>query len=151
MPIEQSYNFRRINDDLSTSGVVGAERLRELSAEGYEVVINLLPDSSEQAVADECDIVESQGIEYVHIPVDFQHPAVSDFQAFSRALDATQGKKIHIHCAANYRVSAFYAHYARVHRLWSETEAESFVHSLWEPQDYSGWPELIAALGIATT
>ena len=146
MSIEQSYNFRRINDELSTSGVVGAERLRELSAEGYAVVINLLPDSSEQAVADEYDIVESQGIEYVHIPVDFQHPAVSDFHAFARALDAAQGKKTHIHCAANYRVSAFYAHYARAHKHWSETEAESFIHSLWEPQDYSGWPEFIAAL-----
>lgn len=150
MPIEQSYNFRSINDDLTTSGVVGAERLRGLSAEDYEVVIDLLPDSSEQAVAGERDIVESQGITYVHIPVDFKCPTVSDFQVFVWALDAARGKKVHIHCAANYRVSVFYAHYARDHALWSEAEAESFVHSLWDPRDYSGWPEFIAALGIAT-
>ncbi len=149
MPIENSYNFRPITADLTTSGVVGAPRLQGLSAEGYEVVINLLPDSSEQAVADERDIVESQGIEYVHIPVDFQHPTAADFQAFARSLDSAQGRKVHIHCAANYRVSAFYAHYAKVHGRWSETEAEVFVRSLWEPQDYPGWPEFLAALNGA--
>ena len=146
MPIENCYNFRPITADLTTSGVVGTQRLQGLSAEGYEVVINLLPDNSEQAVADERDIVESQGMEYVHIPVDFQHPTAADFQTFARSLDTVQGRKVHIHCAANYRVSAFYAHYAKVQGLWSETEAEAFVRGLWEPQDYPGWPEFLAAL-----
>jgi protein tyrosine phosphatase (PTP) superfamily phosphohydrolase (DUF442 family) len=148
MPIKDSFNFRPITDTLTTSGVVGAERLRGLSAEGYQVLIDLLPESSPQAVADEREIVQSQGIDYVHIPVDFRHPRPSDFRAFAHALDAAPGKKIHIHCAANYRVSVFYAEYARALALWSDAEAEAFVGSLWEPRDYPGWPEFIAALGV---
>lgn len=144
MAIENSYNFRRISEMLTTSGVVGPNRLKGLSAEGYEVVVNLLPDTSEYAVPDEQDIIESQGVEYVYIPVDFKRPARSDFEQFVAALERAEGKKVHIHCAANYRVSAFYALYARQWGLWDAAEAEAFILDLWQPREYPGWPEFMA-------
>ena len=42
MGIEESYNFRRIADGVTTSGVVGAKRLAGLAGEGYGAVVNLL-------------------------------------------------------------------------------------------------------------
>lgn len=148
MAIENSYNFRRVSESLTTSGVVGPNRLKGLSAEGYQVVVNLLPGTSEYAVPGEQDIVESQGVEYVHIPVDIERPTRSDFEQFVAALERAEGKKVHIHCAANYRVSAFYALYARQRGLWDAAEAEAFILDLWEPREYPGWPEFIAeALG----
>jgi uncharacterized protein (TIGR01244 family) len=146
MAIEDSYNFRRVSDTLTTSGVVGAERLKELSALGYQAVINLLPDSSEFAVADERALVESQGIAYVHIPVDFGRPARADFEQFVAAMDNIDQKKLHIHCAANYRVSVFYSLYAQGKGLWDAEAASSFVSSVWEPRDHPGWPDFIAEI-----
>jgi len=146
MAIEDSYNFRRISDTLTTSGVVGAERLKELSALGYQAVINLLPDSSEFAVPDERALVESQGIAYVHIPVDFGNPARSDFEQFVAAMDDLGQKRLHLHCAANYRVSVFYSLYAQGKGLWDADAASSFVSDIWEPGDYPGWPDFIAEL-----
>ncbi len=144
MTIENSHNFRRVNDFLTTSGVVGAGRLAGLRSEGYDVVINLLPDESEYAVENEREIIEEQGVKYVYIPVDFKHPTLADYDRFVSAVERAKERKLHIHCAANYRVSAFYALYAESHGLWSHTEAETFIHNLWRPQERPGWPEFIA-------
>jgi len=154
--IEHSYNFRMISDRLTTSGVVGANRLEALASQGYEVVVNLLPDCSEHAVSNEQDIVESQRIEYIYIPVDFKErieyiyipvdfkvPGRTDLARFSEALDRLSDSKIHIHCAANYRVSAFYSLYAASRGHWSTDQATDFIHSVWRPGDYPGWSEFI--------
>lgn len=139
MSIEQSYNFRRVDEHITTSGVVSPGQLRNLRSEGYDAVINLLPSNSEHAVADEETIVRDQGVEYVHIPVDFEAPTHEDFRAFVDAMDARVDQKIHVHCAANYRVSAFYALYALRKGLRTEDEAMSFIHDLWNPADHPAW------------
>ncbi len=143
MAISNSYNFRQISDKLTTSGVVGAGRLKGLADEGYTAVINLLPDSSEYAVPDEQAIVEGQGVEYIYIPVNFAEPTEPDFECFCQALDDRPDSKLHIHCAANYRVSAFYARYAVSRGLWSKAEAQTLIEGLWDPQAYAGWPEFM--------
>jgi len=144
--IEGSYNFRSISDRLTTSGVVGRDRLGALASQGYQVVINLLPDTSEHAVPDERGIVESQQLEYIHIPVDFTNPKRTDFAQFSEVLDRVLNNKVHLHCAANYRVSAFYSLYAIQRGHWSAEQGAEFIDSVWRPADYPGWSEFIAEI-----
>lgn len=62
--IDDSYNFRVISDRITTSGVVVPDRLKALASQRREVVVNLLPASSEPAVSDERAIVESRTSEY---------------------------------------------------------------------------------------
>jgi len=143
MNIEASYNFRKINDMLTTSGTVHQDCLKTLSSQGYEAVVNLMPDESEYAVADERKIIESQKLEYMYIPVDFKQPKRSDFTEFSDVLDRMSERKVHIHCAANYRVSVFYALYAVINEYWSPDRAWKFIHDVWQPAEYPGWPEFI--------
>ncbi len=143
MSIEPSYNFRKIHDKLTTSGTVYPNCLNTLASQGYEVVVNLMPDSSDHAVPGERMTVESQGLEYIYIPVDFKQPKRSDFAEFSDALDRTSEKKVHIHCAANYRVSSFYALYADINGYWSHDRAWEFIHDVWQPTEHPGWPEFI--------
>ena len=143
MAIDQSYSFRRVNNQITTSGAVEASDLQHLSSEEYDAVINLLPDDNKDALADESRIVEEQGVQYFHIPVDFGAPNESDYSAFSRILDGLRGKKVHIHCAANYRVSAFYALYAVKDELWTQKYANEFIGSIWDPSDYPEWQEFI--------
>jgi protein tyrosine phosphatase (PTP) superfamily phosphohydrolase (DUF442 family) len=144
MGIEDSYNFRRIRSGLTTSGLASVDQLRGLRGEGYDAVINLLPDSYEHAVRDEARIVAEQGLDYVYIPVDFDHPTHADYEAFAQALDARTDRKVHVHCAANFRVSAFYSLYALRNRLCTEDEASEFVHSIWDPGEYPAWAAFIA-------
>ncbi len=92
MDIEASYNFRRVDGKLTTSGRVHPEGLKALASRGYEVVVNLLPDTSEHATPGEREIVESQSIEYIYLPVDFKQPKLSDFVLFSDAMDRIAGE-----------------------------------------------------------
>jgi uncharacterized protein (TIGR01244 family) len=144
MSIEDSYNFRRVHDGLTTSGLVSATQLGELRAEGYDAVINLLPDSHERAVTDEARIVREQGLDYVHIPVDFGAPTHADFEAFADAMDARTGQKVHVHCAANYRVSAFYGLYALQRGLCTAAEADELMRDIWDPADHPPWMQFIS-------
>jgi protein tyrosine phosphatase (PTP) superfamily phosphohydrolase (DUF442 family) len=144
MGIESSHNFRKVNNRLTTSGSVRPDVLKTLSSQGYEVVVNLLPDSSEYAVAGEEGIVESQNIRYIYIPVDFKQPTRLDFTKFSQALDELQDRKVHLHCAANYRVSAFYSLYQVCSKRWSLEQATQFIEDVWQPAAYSGWAAFMA-------
>ena len=144
MSVEDSYNFRRIDNRLTTSGLLSAEQLADLHTDSYDAVINLLPDSHDYAVHDEARIVGDQGIDYVYIPVDFEAPTHADLDAFAGAMDARRGQKVHVHCAANYRVSAFYGLYAQQRGLCSAEEAHELIHDIWDPADHPVWAVFIA-------
>jgi protein tyrosine phosphatase (PTP) superfamily phosphohydrolase (DUF442 family) len=145
MGIESSLNFRRVSDTVTTSGTVSAEDLAELRARGCEVVVNLMPDSSEYAIEGEESIVTGQGVGYVYLPVDFAAPNHEQLEGFAAAMDANAGRTIHVHCAANYRVSAFYSLYAMRQGWWSTEEADEHLRSIWTEGEYPVWDEFIAA------
>jgi uncharacterized protein (TIGR01244 family) len=144
MGIEQSFNFRRVSARLTTSGLVAVDQLHELRDEGYDAVINLKPDVEAEIGADEGRILADQGIDYMYIPVDFDAPTHADFEAFAAALDAHAEQKVHVHCAANYRVTAFYGIYAVGCGLWTEAEADRFVRDIWDPAEFPAWQAFIA-------
>jgi protein tyrosine phosphatase (PTP) superfamily phosphohydrolase (DUF442 family) len=145
MTVEDTFNFRRVTDRVTTSGLVNAEQLATLGSEGYQAVINLLPDSYEHAVHEEPDIVRGQGLDYVYIPVDFAAPTHDDFVAFSDAMDVHADDTVHVHCAANYRVSAFYGLYAQSRGRCTAAEADALIQDLWNSDDYPAWTEFMAA------
>lgn len=141
MSIDQAYNYRAVSDTVATAGILKPDQLAALGDAGIEVVINLLPDSSEYAVKNERQIIESQGIEYWYLPVDFSDPKLDEYEQFKGKLRQLEGKKLLIHCAANYRVSAFYSRYAIENGRWTKQEADRFMLSIWQPGDYPVWPE----------
>lgn len=143
MSISNAYNFNSIDAGLSTAGLLSPEQLASLRDEGYEVVINLLPDDSEYAIPSEQQIIEQQGVEYHYIPVDFAAPEKRDYHAFEKHLGASRGRKTLVHCAANYRVSAFYAIYAHRHLGWTTEQAQSFIHNQWQPREHPPWQQFV--------
>lgn len=138
--IEKAYNYRKINDSVATSGRVEPAQLAQLAAAGVEVVINLMPDSSQYAVPGEREMVENQGIEYLYLPVDFAAPTLADYDRFGQLMAMVGRRRVLIHCAANFRVSAFYSRYAIDRGLWSPEEADRFMLSIWQPQEHPPWP-----------
>ena len=80
---------------------------------------------------------------YHHIPVVWDNPQESDFAAFERLMQQLSAEKTLIHCAANYRVTAFYSLYAQKHLGWSAAQAAAFRASIWEGGDYPVWEKFI--------
>ena len=145
MSVDQAYNFRAIDDAVSTSGLLSEEQLAQLRASGYEAVINLLPHDSQYAIKNEESIVIGQGLDYLYVPVDFAAPTEQDYAAFVKAMQSCQGRtKVLIHCAANYRVSAFYSIYAYEYLGWPASRAWRHIESIWSPLENPPWDQFIA-------
>jgi protein tyrosine phosphatase (PTP) superfamily phosphohydrolase (DUF442 family) len=143
MAVEDIRNFVPLSAALATGGQPTEEQVQELAATGYEVVINLGLLDPRYCLPDEAGLVKSLGLVYHHIPVEFQVPTRHDLQQFFAAMEAWAGKRVFVHCAANYRVSSFVALYGEAKLGWSREQAEAYVKRVWEPNEV--WTEFMAA------
>ncbi|WP_375600185.1 protein tyrosine phosphatase family protein [Devosia sp. Naph2] len=100
-------NWRRFNARLTTSGQPTLIQLAKLGELGVTHVINLGPNSHENALPDERRALAALDIDYTYIPVDFSAPAEADFQRFRTAMADAEDAVLHIHCIYNARVTAF--------------------------------------------
>jgi protein tyrosine phosphatase (PTP) superfamily phosphohydrolase (DUF442 family) len=140
-------NFVPITDRLGTAGQPKEDELPDIVDEGYEVVVNISTNDSEDCPPDEEGAFVIQGVEYHHIPVIWTEPTVEDFDAFVRIMDDVAGRKIFVHCAANYRVSVFTALYGQLRWKWSEQRADAHIAALWQPNET--WSSYIADVRLA--
>lgn len=127
------YNWHRLDDRITTSGQPTEAQLAEIAALGVRCVINLGMHSHEKALPDETASVQALGMTYIHIPVDFKNPTESDFALFCKAMTQTQGAPLHVHCIANFRVSAFFYRYRRDVLGVPEHTARIDLDKLWKP------------------
>ena len=141
------YNFLAIDERLTTSGQPTEEQLRALADANYEVIINLaLHDDPRYSLPDEIGLVEALGMEYIHIPVPFDAPGEKDLMAFFGALATNQDRKIHAHCAANMRVTAFLGLYRLIRQGKTREAAFAPMGEIWEPDDV--WSAFINTMAI---
>lgn len=144
MSTAEVFNNIKVNDRLLTGGQPTADQLRDAAAEGFTAVINLATTNPPYSLEGEAELVKSLGMDYVHIPVDWSNPTDADFTAFEKAMNRLAGEKMLIHCAANYRVTAFYSLYAQKHLYWTDEQAEAFRAQIWAGSDYPVWEAFIA-------
>ncbi len=134
-------NVVPISATLVTSGQPSAEALARLSAQGFGAVIYLAPPSVPDAVPGEAEIVRTQGLEFVNIPVNFGNPTEADFLAFVAAMDRLGDRKVLVHCQVNMRASTLtFLYRVVVGREKPELAYES-VARVWSPT--GPWKTLI--------
>lgn len=132
--LAETCNFREVDPHLLTAGQPNEDQLADAAAHGVQVVINLgLHDDPRYSLEDEPAWVTNHGMTYVHIPVEFGNPTRSDLLAFFDAMDAHQGRKILVHCAANKRVTAFVGLYNALRRSVALETAFAPMRSVWVP------------------
>ena len=134
-------NYVKINELISTSGQPKIGELELIANEGFEVVINLAVPTTSNALENEDKIVSSLNMSYIHIPVDFENPKLSDLKLFLNILQALGANKVWIHCAKNYRVSAFMYVYHKyiLHTPFEQIDLSIF--DMWQPSLV--WQELM--------
>ena len=87
------------------------------------------------------------GMTYHHLPVVFANPTEADLVAFEQVMvELPQDSRTLVHCAANFRVSAFYGLYAIKHLGWSVERAESFRAPIWDGSNYPVWEAFISQM-----
>jgi protein tyrosine phosphatase (PTP) superfamily phosphohydrolase (DUF442 family) len=137
------YNYQFLNENLSSSGMPTAEQMKEIADAGVQVIINLAPQDLPNVLQNEGELAANLGIEYLNIPVIWRAPESAKLIRFMDEMDAHADKKIHVHCEANYRASAFIMMY-RVLRLgWKKEDAIPIMEKMWNPEDFPIWQKFI--------
>ena len=132
--LKKIFNYYKVPDLFETSGQPNNKQLISIANGGYETVISLAPNTIiEGRIINEEDILKSNNITYIHIPVDFNNPLDEDFNKFVAALEQSKPKKIWVHCAANMRVSAFVFKYRRDVLGLSPKNIEEDLEAIWVP------------------
>ncbi len=139
--MENILNYIKINENIATSGQPTDEQLELISTCGYEVVINLALHDASNAIKEEDKVVTGLGMSYFHIPVIFDDPKNEQLKLFLDILSMNENRKVWVHCALNYRVSAFMYVY---HKYYLQTPFEEIDLSLleqWQPDEK--WQEIL--------
>lgn len=131
---ETIYHWRRLDDRVTTSGQPTEPQLEDIHALGIRHIVNLGLHSHEKALADETASVSRLGMTYIHIPVDFQNPTDQDFDQFCAVMEQLKDVPVHVHCIANYRVSAFFYRYRRDVLGMDEARARAHMEEVWHPE-----------------
>ena len=134
-------NHIKINELISTSGQLKIEEFELIANEGFEVVINLAVPTTSNSLENEDKIVSNLNMSYIHIPVSFENPKISDLKLFLNILQSLGANKVWINCAKNYRVSAFIYVYHKyiLHTPFEEIDLSIF--NIWKPSLI--WQELM--------
>jgi uncharacterized protein (TIGR01244 family) len=147
MSADEIYNARVVDERLITSGQPSEDQLRAAAAVGIDTVVNLAPHDAGNALPDEAGVVRALGMTYHHLPVVFANPTEGDFAAFEQVMaELPPESRTLVHCAANFRVSAFYGLYAMKHLGWSVEQAEAFRAPIWDGSDYPVWEAFISQM-----
>jgi protein tyrosine phosphatase (PTP) superfamily phosphohydrolase (DUF442 family) len=133
--LQQIRNFYRIGHNIATAGQPTIEEFTIVKQNNFDLIINLAKKDSPNAISNESSIVAGLGLNYIHIPVDFKAPALSDLQQFFEIMERHRNKHIFVHCALNRRVSSFMFLYRIIKCNLSVLEALRDLHAVWQPDN----------------
>jgi protein tyrosine phosphatase (PTP) superfamily phosphohydrolase (DUF442 family) len=139
-------NTHQVFDWLWSSGQLSESDIRELPTMGVDVVINLAPPTSSNALPGEAEFVSREGLVYIQIPVEWERPKPEQFAQFVGVLNTFAGHKVWVHCARNMRVSAFIYLYRKFVLSESEEEASFPMCEIWSPNET--WQTFIRQVSI---
>jgi len=80
---------------------------------------------------------------YLHIPVSWEDPQLSDLQQFFDAMLSINDRPVWVHCALNMRVSCFMYLYRLLVLGLPEDQAKYPMSEIWQPT--GAWEALIKA------
>jgi protein tyrosine phosphatase (PTP) superfamily phosphohydrolase (DUF442 family) len=136
-------NYVAVSERIHTAGQPNAAALASMGDRGFELVINLAPPTTPDAVAEEGRLVAAAGAAYVNIPVSWQQPTAADFDLFSAVMLGARDRKVLVHCQLNMRASAFTFLYRVVHDGVTPEVALEALQQVWVPDDQ--WAEFVNA------
>jgi len=144
-------NYIRYSPYFSSSGQPGADDLEELSKAGFQRIIYLAFSDNKSALENEDRLVKALGMDYLHIPVDFERPAIDDFEDFAAVLNRDRTIRTLLHCQVNFRASTFSFLYRVIYAGVPMAKAKSDLDSIWQPDQvwYRFIVEVLAKHGLS--
>lgn len=145
--LSQIPNFCYIHPHLLTSSQPNNEQLAQIKAYGVDTIINFGLSNEEQALAHEDQCCLELGLNYIHIPIDWDCPRDEQCLLALDLIDAlVQNKIVWLHCNDYRRVSCLIYLYQQFAMQIDISSAMQYLHHTWEPNET--WTGLIHAVTL---
>lgn len=128
-------NYQQYSELFSSAGQPTALQLEKIEQQGFERVIYLAFTDDDTAIEDEDRVVKQLGMDYVHIPVDWENPALADFKTFVRVMGNENTTRTLLHCQVNFRASTFSFLYRVAIQNAPVLDAKEDLDSVWAPNE----------------
>lgn len=139
--LEQIINYRQYTPSFASAGQPTLEQFQTLKDAGFERVVYIAFTNNPNALPDEDQVVKGLGMEYMHVPVDFNNPLPGEFYAFADAMRREPDKKTLLHCQVNARATAFSFLYRVIYEDVPVAEAKADMNTVWQPNEV--WRDFI--------
>lgn len=126
-------NYIEYSPTFSSAGQPSPKQLKQISERGFSRVIYLAFNNNDSAIEDEDRIVKSLGMDYVHVPVDWENPTIEDFEDVAAVLNRAPQIKTLLHCQVNFRASAFSFLYRVIYAGVPIAQAKKDMDTIWQP------------------
>lgn len=133
--IDDIVNYREYDANFSSSGQPDAGQLKLLSEAGFKRIVYIAFNDNGTAIAAEDRTVKSLGMDYLHIPVDFENPTSEDFEDFAAVMNRDQKVRTLLHCQVNYRASTFSFLYRVIYLGVPVAQAKKDLDGIWQPDE----------------
>ena len=131
--LSEITNYREYSPYFSSSGQPSATQLKSISDVGFQRVIYIAFSDNKSAIKSEDRVVKALGMDYLHIPVDFDQPTLQDFEDFAAVLNRDKQQRTLLHCQVNFRASTFSFLYRVIYSGVSIASAKSDLDAIWQP------------------
>ncbi|OGT74504.1 MAG: hypothetical protein A3H44_04090 [Gammaproteobacteria bacterium RIFCSPLOWO2_02_FULL_57_10] len=139
--MSEILNYREYSPTFASAGQPTREQLQIIRDSGYERVIYIAFSTVGPAIPEEDQLVKALGMDYLHIPVDFNNPTIRDFNAFADAMRREPDTKTLLHCQVNARATAFSFLYRVIYEDVPVAQAKADMNSVWQPNQV--WKDFI--------
>ncbi len=137
-------NFRQYSATFASSGQPTKDQFSAIAENGFERIVYIAFTNNPNALPDADQVVKGLGMEYMHIPVTWDHPLPSDFYTFADSLRRDSDKKTLLHCQVNARATAFSFLYRVIYEGVDIAEAKADMNTVWQPNET--WRDFIVAV-----
>jgi len=134
-------NYVEYSGQFASAGQPTKKQFELVRDAGFERVVYIAFTNSGKAFDDEDQIVKELGMDYIQIPVDWEHPTANDFYAFAGVMQLGPPQKTLLHCQVNMRATAFSFLYRVVYQEVPVAEAKRDMNTVWQPNET--WRDLI--------
>ena len=135
--LHQINHFHFASEQIASSGHITSEQYQNIKDYGFKHVINLIPGNQVK----ERTLVQSLGLSYAQIAVDWNNPTAANFAEFSQLMQSFGHDRIFVHCEMNMRASAFVFLYRVIHQDVPEQDARKEMLKIWQPE--GTWDQFI--------
>ena len=142
--LKEVLNFRQYSETFASAGQPTAEQFETIRDAGFERVIYIAFSNNQNAVPNADQLVKSLGMDYVHIPVDWNRPTALDFYTFADAMRRDPDRKTLLHCQVNARATAFSFLYRVIYDGVPVAQAKQDMNSVWQPNQT--WKDLMFSI-----